>query len=222
MIAFGSAVTRDDLYRRHALPSIQRVAEADSAVLARHDRESIQVAYNEILDEAAALDDLEALVLMHQDLELTDSSLCSRTRRLLADSRVGAIGLFGARDPGLAAWWEGSSLYGQSTTPFSSARHSIGSHEVEVVDGALLILAPWVVESVRFDEALAESFHGYDVDVCLQIRARGGRVVCTDLPYVHHMSRPWRDPRELGHAALAIGRKWHSELRPREWTGAVT
>ena len=50
---------------------------------------SIFRSYNLILDAAAAREDLEALVLVHQDAELADPDFCAKLRRALADPDVG-------------------------------------------------------------------------------------------------------------------------------------
>jgi len=219
MIAFGTAVSDDAMYRGVALPGIERVAEADSPVLTRHGYDSIQRPYNEMIEEAAGLPGLEALVLLHQDLELTDGSLMKRLRSLLAEPRIGLVGLFGGRDILLHQWF-GGSVYGHSTVPDSDTRHSHGSHEVEVVDGALLALPASTVRALRFDETQAEHFHGYDVEFSLRVRAAGQRVVCDDIPYIHHMSRPWADRSQFVGAGVALRRRWDPELRPREWAPA--
>lgn len=204
------------MFARVAEPSLERVREADSHLLVRSGYDSIQRPYNEILDETAALPDLEGVVLIHQDMELTDASLLERLRPLLAEPRVGVVGLLGGRGVPPHAWWEAEELFGTSRTPLVEQRHSHGPHEVEVVDGALLALAPWVVRELRFDEALAADFHGYDVDLCLQVRAAGGRVICDDIPYMHHMSRPWADGEQYARAGRILARRWGRELDPRE------
>lgn len=220
MVAFGVAVSDAAMFERIAAPTIRRIAEPDSLVLTRHGYDSIQRPYNEIMDEVAGREDLEALVLLHQDLELLDDSLLRRARPLLEDPRNGVIGLFGGRHAPFAIWWEAEELFGLQASPTSEVRHSVGSHEVEVVDGALLVLAPWVVRSIRFNEALAADFHGYDADLCFRVLAAGGRVVCNDAPHFHHMGRPWTDPAGLRRARRSIMRMWDPVLRPREWVPA--
>jgi hypothetical protein len=220
MIAFGSAVSDEAIFERVALPGIRQVIEPDSVVLTRVGYDSIQRPYNEMLDEAAARDDLEALVLLHQDLELLDDSLLRRARAALRDPRVGVVGLFGGRRAPLTCWTDAGRLFGREMSPTSSIHHSAGSHEVEIVDGSLLVLAPWVVRTVRFSEALASDFHGYDFDFCLRVRALGGRVVCSDAPYFHHMRRPWSDAGALRRALGTLVSMWDPEHRPREWAGS--
>jgi GT2 family glycosyltransferase len=219
MIAFGTAVSHDETYERVALPGIRRAAEPDCHVLVRTGHDSIQRPYNEMLDEAAGLPDLEALVLLHQDFELTDDSLPARIRRVMRDPRVGLIGSLGGRTSRLHCWTEPDQLSGTAMAPGVETRHSTGTHEVDAVDGSLLVIAPWVVRSVRFAESLAPNFHGYDVDFSFRVRAVAGKVVCDDIPYFHHMSlRTDHDAIRL--AGIDLARMWDTSLRPVEWSAA--
>lgn len=221
MIAFGCAVSDPDTFERVAMPSIERLAEPDSLLLTRVGCDSIQEPYNEMLAEAGARTDLEALILMHQDLELTDDSLLRRIRPLLRERGTGVIGLLGTRDTMLHRWTSPANVYGRAmTVGFDPEHYSSGAHEVELVDGTLLVLAPWVVRQLRFDEALAEDFHGYDVDLCLRVRARGGRVICDDVPHIHHRLAPWSDRGAVVRAASSLARMWDPALRPRAWAAA--
>jgi hypothetical protein len=219
MIAFGTAVSDRATYERVALPGIGLAAESDSVILAKEGYGSIQGPYNQMLSEAASFPDLEALVLMHEDFELTDDSLGARVRRLLRDPRVGLIGALGGRNARLHCWTEVEDHYGTSMAPGISVRHSTGSSEVDGVDGSLLVIAPWAVRALCFNESLAEHFHGYDVDFSLRVQAMGGTVICDDIPYFHHMrDRSDYEARRL--AGIALARMWDPELRPREWEAA--
>jgi hypothetical protein len=220
MIVFGSAVTDRAEFESVALPGINRAAGSNPVVLTRYGHDSIQEPYNEILDEAAGYEGLEALVLLHQDLELLDDSLPRRVRSLLDEPRVGVIGGYGGRRVPLHFWTETDDQFGRAAAATVDIRHSYGSHEVEVVDGSLLVLMPWVVRTLRFSEALAADFHGYDVDLCMRVRAAGGRVVCDDIPFCHRMRRPWTDPVAFQRAGWAVARMWDPALRPPEWAAA--
>ncbi len=57
--------------------------------------------------------------------------------------------------------------------------------EVDTLDGFVLVLSPWAVRNVRFDESLGR-FHGYDLDFCLQVREAGRKVVTADFRAIHH------------------------------------
>jgi hypothetical protein len=218
MIAFGTAISDPATYAAVALPGIERAAEPDSRVLTRTGLR-IRDAYNEMLEQAAALPGLEALVLLHQDLELTDGSLPRRVRRLFADPGVGLAGSLGARNVVLHRWLASRELYGAVFAPGLERRFSSGPREVEGVDGALLMLAPWVVRGLRFGELAGSGFHGYDVDISMRVRAHGGRVLCEDVPHYHHRA-PAADHRAQAGAGVALAQAWDPALRPREWEPA--
>jgi hypothetical protein len=99
MIAFGTSITSPEAYRRYAEPGIRRAAEPNSEVYAFAASGSIFRSYNLLLDTAAARDDLEALVLVHQDAEIVDADFCDKVRRALRDPDVGVVGCVGARRP---------------------------------------------------------------------------------------------------------------------------
>jgi hypothetical protein len=139
MIAFGVAIGDHSTYEDVALPGLERAVEPDSTILTRSGHDTIQRPYNEMMDEAAVLPDLEALVLLHQDLELTDDSLPRRVREVFADRRVGLTGPLGGRVSKPHCWLWPDEAYG--TVDPAVLAPVTGSREVDVVDGALLVLA---------------------------------------------------------------------------------
>jgi hypothetical protein len=227
MIAFGCAITEPEVYERHAGPGIELAAEADSARFVFRATSSIFRSYNLILDRAAPREELEALVLVHQDTEIVDPELCARLRRALADPDVGVVGCIGATGVRSIAWWEGSvtwasfihryaELGGGDLPGFSwptGERPAFArTGEVDVVDGFLMALSPWAVRNLRFDESLG-SLHGYDVDICFQARAAGRKVVTADLRAIHNHSLElvgnidgWID------AHMRVAEKWHGRI----------
>jgi len=214
MIAFGAAVADRAAYKEIALPGIERAAEADSVVLTRSGYDSIQQPYNEMMDEAAALPDLEALVLLHQDLVLTDDSLPRRMREVFRDPLVGVMGSVGGRISKPHCWLEPDAAFGTGDPSVRPA--AVGMVEVDAVDGALLVIAPWVVRGLRFSDRLAEDFHGYDIDFCFRVGAYGGKVICRDIPSVHR--RAAKDD-YAGQAAggVALAHMWDPGLRSPQW-----
>lgn len=218
MIAFGVAISDEAKYERLALPGIRRAAEPDSPILTRTGS-SIQRAYNEMMDEVAGEEGLEALVLLHQDLELTDDSLAGRLRRLLRDPCVGLVGALGAGGFSPHVWSTATELRGTFAEPSGSRRFSTGSEAVAGVDGILLALAPWAVRALRFNEAPAGVFHGYDVDMNLRVRAHGGVVLCDDIPYFHHRE-PAEDHGAQAFVGVALAHMWDPALRPWQWAPA--
>ncbi len=227
MIAFGCAITEPSVFDRHAGPGIDAVAEPDSARFVFRATSSIFRSYNLILDRAAPRDDLEALVLVHQDTELTDPELCGKIRRALADPDVGIVGCIGATGVRSLAWWEGSvtwasfihryaELGGGDLPGFSwptGDRPAFArTGEVDVVDGFLLVLSPWAVRKLRFDESLG-TLHGYDVDLCLQARAAGRKVVTADLRAIHnHSLELVSDTGGWVEAHMRLAEKWNGRI----------
>jgi hypothetical protein len=223
MIAFGSSITSPEIYGRFAEPGIRLAAERDSSVFAFSAAGSIFRTYNLILEQAAASDHLEALVLLHQDAEIVDPALCERLRSALRDPQVGVVGCVGAVEVRSIAWWEGSvtwasfvdryqepggraapapSWNGDELTPSSPMG------EVDMVDGYVLALSPWTVRNVRVDESLGQLVHGFDFDLCRQVRAAGRKVVAEDLGVLHHHSAILvSDPESWIEAHMAIAEK---------------
>lgn len=227
MIAFGSAITKTEVYARCAEPGIRRALEEDSEVFDLPAVGSISESYNRLLDRAAQRDDLEALVLVHQDTEIVDPDLAEKARAALADPEVGVIGCVGAIGVRSIAWWEASVTlasfinrydeHGGGDLPafsweWEEAPPYARVGEVDTLDGFLLVLSPWAVRTVRFDEELSR-FHGYDLDYCLQVREAGRKVMTADLRAIHH--RPLEmlpDLEEWVEAHMAVAEKWDGRI----------
>jgi GT2 family glycosyltransferase len=226
MIVFGVAVTRSEDYRRWAGPGIDRAREPDSEVYANSSPGSIFRAYNLLLDQAAEHDRLEALVLLHQDVEIIDDDFCGKVRSVFADPDAAIAGCVGAVDARTMAWWEGAVTWasfthryyehGGGTLPaFSMSAETerpvyarLG--EVDTIDGFIMALSPWAVRNLRFDETLGR-FHGYDFDICMQARAAGHKVVTADLKVWHHHSLELMpDPETWIEANIRLTEKWES------------
>jgi hypothetical protein len=229
MIVFGSAVTHPEAYERWAGPGIERVREPDSVVYPNSSAGSIFRAYNLLLQQAASHEDLEALVLVHQDVEMVDRDFCPKVRDALRDPGVGVVGCVGALDARSMAWWEGSVTWASFTHHYyehgSGELPAFAMHperiapppyartgEVDTLDGLLLVLSPWTVRNLRFDESLGR-FHGYDFDFCLQVRAAGRKVVTADLKIVHHHSLELLDDPDMWvEANVRLTDKWEKRF----------
>lgn len=162
------------------------LAHAASASVAR--------SYNLLLDRAAALHDLEALVIVHQDAEIMDPDLCARLRAVFADHERAIAGCIGARgDVRGLAWWDGRETVGslryRQRDPERivelGERPAAAPVEVDTLYGVMLALSPWAVQNLRCDESIGR-LHGYDFDLCRQARAAGRQVVVADLNVTHH------------------------------------
>jgi hypothetical protein len=232
MIAFASSITDPEMYKQAAQPGIELAREPDSLVLANAAAGSIFRSYNLIMDSVADRDDLEALVLLHQDAELRSPDFCSTLRDALSDPDVGVVGCVGAVGVRSIAWWEGSvtwasfthrdtELGGCELPALSWEKDNLPAFaqtgEVDTVDGFVLCLSPWVVRNVRFDESLG-LLHGYDFDFCKQVRAAGRKVVTADFNVVHHHSLELVSNPETWLAAhMRVAEKWDESNGNSDW-----
>ena len=224
MIAFGSAIQGAEAYRRYADPGLLRAAEPDSENYAFAAVEPVGRTYNLILDAARHRDDLEALVLVHPHTEIVDPQFALKIRDVLRDPDVGVVGCAGATGVRGLAWWEGDVTaapgvqrygeFGGGEVPSFSwvERRARPPAEVEVLDGQLLVLSPWAVRNLRFDESLLFSY-GFDLDFCLQVRAAGRKVMVADLRAVFHRSVELvKDLDVWAHAHMQVAEKWDDAL----------
>jgi GT2 family glycosyltransferase len=227
VIAFGCAITKGRLYERYARPGIELCREPDSRVFAHQSGSTLFRAYNTIMDLAKAEPGLEALVLLHQDTEITDPELCAKVRRALQDPDVAIVGCAGAIRPPNISWWEGlvtwasfthryEEMGGGEVPGLSWDAERVPSYattgEVDAVDGLIFAISPWAVENLRFDESLG-ALHGYDLDICLQAKAAGKKVVTTDMRAIHHHSLDLIGDQEAWVAAhMRIAEKWEGRL----------
>jgi Glycosyltransferase like family len=228
MIVFASAVTSPDTYGAYAAPGIALAAERDSESMPRAATGSIFATYNAILEEACEIEELEALVLLHQDAQIEDPEFCAKLRTALADPDVGVVGCVGSIGVRSIAWWEGSVTWasfihrytelGGGDVPSLTWNEAdrppyarLG--EVDSVDGFVLGLSPWVVRNVRFDESLGQALHGYDFDFCLQVRETGHKVVTADFKVIHnHSLQLASDLEHWSQAHIAIAEKWDGRM----------
>jgi GT2 family glycosyltransferase len=235
MIAFGCPITHGGLYETYAAPGIRLAAEPDSEVLAYQSGGSIFRAYNVLMEMAAERGDLEALVLLHQDSEIIDPEFCAKIREALRDPDVAILGCAGALGVRNISWWEGMVTWAS----FSHRYREMGggeipglswyadrvpsyatTGEVDVIDGFIMVLSPWAVRELRFDESLG-LLHGYDLDICMQARAAGKKVVTTDFRAIHHHALDLIGDQEAWVAAhMRIAEKWEGQFsddRVSDW-----
>jgi glycosyl transferase family 2 len=237
MIVFACSITNPEMYAKAAEPGIALAAEPDSLVMPHAAAGSLQRSYNLILDSLADRDDVEAVVLLHQDAQITDADFCAKLRRALAEPEVGVVGCVGAVGVRSIAWWEGSvtwasfvhryeELGGGELPSFSWNGDKMPAYartgEVDTVDGFVLGLSPWVARNVRFDESLGR-LHGYDFDFCLQVRDAGRRIVTADFKVIHHHSLDLiSEPESWVQAHMHVAEKWDGRIpgvgtAPGDW-----
>ncbi|HEY1273569.1 MAG TPA: glycosyltransferase [Thermoleophilaceae bacterium] len=237
MIAFGCSMTDPDLYALRAKAGVVRAMEPDSQVFAIQAAGPIFRSYNLLMQKAARIPDLEALVLVHQDAEIIDPRFCDKLREALADEEVAIVGCVGAVGAPGIAWWEGDVSGGSAVCRYGElgggelpavafggegTPRDVRIGSVDTVDGFMLGLSPWAVRSLEFDESLG-FLYGHDFDFCLQALASGRRVVTADLAVAHHHSLDLVTDNEPWIAAhVRTAEKWDGRMphvEQREWNG---
>ena len=227
MIVFGTAVTDPETYDGCAAPGIERASEPDSVILAHQTAGSLFRNYNLLLDMAREHGDLEALVLVHQDAELDDLDFAPKVREALRDPDVAIVGCVGAVGVRSIAWWQGAVTWASVTHRYPE--HGGGDTEaagwdpeklpsyahpgeVDSIDGVVMVLSPWAVRELRFDESLG-NLHGYDFDFCMQARAAGKKVVTADFHVIHHHSLDLiNDSEAWTQSYIRLVEKWNGRL----------
>jgi hypothetical protein len=219
VIAFLVAVADRARFAAIAAPSIERVREADSPVVAVDGEGAPALALNGALDDLATIPDLEAVVVLHEDVRLLDVDTATIVRRAFADPEVALAGPIGGQGVTSLAWWEAAGI-GHVETPHCPGGEMHGdapAGTVDALDGIVLCMSPWAVRALRFDPALAADFHGYDIDLCFQARHHGRRVEVVELR-ARHEHRPLFDGGESWvRNELRFQRQWfeHRPITPR-------
>jgi hypothetical protein len=226
MIAFGCAISDSERYERYAKRGIQLAVEPDGIVFAQASPGSVARIYNLILEQAAAHDDLDALVLIDERAEILDPQFCQKIRRALSDPRVAVVGCAGATGARSIAWWEGtvtwaSSVYrddafGGEEFPGLPLAGQNGdgprTGEVDAVDGVVLGLSAWAARELRFDESLGPRY-GYEFDFCMQARAADRKIVTEDLKLAHYYPLAViDDPDTWIEAHMRAAEKWDGRM----------
>lgn len=202
MIAYGCAIGDADKYRRCALPGIELAATDSSPIIELHGYDCLFSAYNEMLRRIRGDADIDALVLIHEDTEITDGAFAAKVEQALDESPEAILGVLGSTGVTGIDWWVHDRTVGkavlQAVEPWPTPALPLiggetlvgpgGSGDVDALDGMILVLSRWAIENLSFDEDLGPGFHGYDVDICFQARELGGRVRVVDFGITHHQN----------------------------------
>ncbi len=208
MLAYGVCIGSRDRYEALAAPHLR---DLGGVVVEADDQRSICAAYNAVLAAVTDEPDVEGLVLLHEDVTIDSAAFIAAIRAELADPDVAVVGAIGALRPSSLRWWQGEGR-GRVRDSTGLVDFGGGRHDVDVLDGLCLVLSPWAITHLRFDESAFDGFHGYDSDICLQARAAGKRVRVTDLPITHHTHGGYGDAAAYARAGAAFAAKWRDLL----------
>lgn len=215
MIAFGACVGSREQLEQILRPGIAKSCAGEPCPLIEGgtpgQNTSIFRVYNEILTQARTMTGLEALVLAHVDLELKDASFLAKVRSAMKIPKVAVVGTVGGEYVQEIGWWTAKGPrkgYARDTVN-GTIHYGFDGIDVHVVDGLMLILSPWAIANLRFDDERFDGFHGYDADICTQARSRGMRVVVQKFEFLHHAKRAFTGGREsYAKSNEAFKKKW--------------
>lgn len=184
VIAYGSCVGSWQKLYRNVIPRVQ-----GRPLLALSGQRQLTGAYNTIL-EAFVGKGYNAVVLLHDDLEITDPRAEEKFLKALVGD-VALVGVCGGKGDKTLAWWDSEKVGHQMT---DSGLLDFGPREGDVafIEGSIMCFSPWAVENLRFDERYP-GFLGYD-DICLTAREAGRRVTVMDVDTHHHSTVGFKSP----------------------------
>lgn len=202
VIAYGCCIGTWAKFASYVMPVI-----GESRVIALENQTCIAVAYNAII--ATQESDVDALVLLHDDLEITDPAFEVKIKFILETvPDVALVGVAGGRGIRSLDWWEYETV-GHQLTDSGMLDFGPRTGLVDDLEGSLLVLSRWAIENLRFDESYG-GFHGYD-DIGMHANAAGKAVVVADIDTHHHTGVGFRSPQsaaEWERANERFKRKW--------------
>jgi hypothetical protein len=208
LIVYGVCVGSVGTLQKFTAPSISRASKGSVCAIESFKHSSIFEAYNSILSVARKITSLSALVLMHEDVELLDSGFESKIRAELESDDAAIVGTIGASKVTSIAWWEGEKAGRCLDSNLGLLDFGSESVCVDAVDGHVLVLSPWAVNTLQFDSETFSGYHAYDVDICFQARSLGKKVIASPLGTFHHSKGGYGDKAAWEKSDFSFKRKW--------------
>lgn len=184
-VGYGTCVGSWEKLARNVIPRTE-----GRPLLGLSGQTQLTVAYNTILDAYRGRE-MDAVVLLHDDLEIVDADAEAKFLKALADPDVAIVGVCGGKGDQSLAWWQ-SETVGRQMTDSGMLDFGERTGDVAFVEGSIMVFSPWAVTYLRFDPQYP-GFLGYD-DVCLTARAMGKRVVVADVDTHHHSTIGFKSP----------------------------
>lgn len=200
-IGYGCCVGTWDKFHRYVEP---RIPEG-RPVLTASNQTSISIAYNAILDGFRVYD-LDAVILIHDDLEMIDPR--TEEKILTALNYSAGIALVGVAGGGPSMSWWNVDPVGHQLTDSKLIDFGIRQGFVSMIEGSFMVFSPWAIQELRFDERY--EFLGYD-DVCLHAIEVGKQVYVADIDTHHHST--------LGYKSESVRQMWErsEEIFNSKW-----
>jgi len=203
VVAYGVCVGSWDRFQANVVPHTY-----DSEIVALYGQPSIAVAYNKILAAyASPMRPLpSALILQHDDLEITDLYAEEKILEAFQDPDVALVGVAGGGSAQGLAWWNVDPV-GHQLTDSMNIDFGPRTGYVDSLEGSFLAFSPWAIQWMRFDTGFP-GFHGYD-EISMQVKFKGKRCLVIDLDTHHHT--------KVGFDSVASEHEWlQADKRFRE------
>jgi hypothetical protein len=196
IICFGTCVGNPEKWRKHCIPGVQHNMDEPYRWLSYASVGHVPGTYQQILEAARAMPDVDALVFLHDDLEIQDPKFATKIREAL--TRYDVVGLVGTTKLTSMRWWEhgpstwrGYAVDGRNgRTVVQGMRNVDGSFDdyVESVDGMLFALNRRAIDSrIGFSPGVYRGIHGYVEELCMQARRQAGlKIGVTRIDAFHH------------------------------------
>jgi hypothetical protein len=188
MIGYGTCVGSWEKYSRYVAPWIGAGNRPSQAL---SDQPSIAIAYNRILDHFQA-QPLDAVILLHDDLEITDPDAEAKFLAAALADDVALVGVCGGKSDQSLYWWN-SEKVGHQMTDSGLLDFGPRTGDVAFIEGSIMVFSPWAVRNLRFDETYPGFSSGYD-DICVHALRAGKRVTVADVDTHHHSTVGWKSP----------------------------
>lgn len=220
MIGYGCVVGWWEEFAKHIVPQVgdRRVygggEPPNRPLIALSNQTSIAQAYNTILDSFWCQygSDLEAVLLLHTDLTITDPEGEAKIVAALQEPDVALVSIEGGDGDRGTEWWAcnpighqyldtmvidfAGLIPGAESGPPERTKPRARAGDVEVLEGSLLAFSPWAIRRLRFDEKCPAAFHGYD-EVCFQAGKLGKRCVVVDVETHHHTNGAYKGAQSI-------------------------
>lgn len=185
---------------------------------------SIFSAYNEGVRKAKG----DILCFMHDDVLFHTENWGKLVYKYFRDDKVGLIGILGSHYlPKAPSYWTFTNMYSgeylQDYLENGIVKTKIVSHakfnndknlmEVVAVDGLWYCIPRKLFSKISYDEINFSGFHGYDMDISLQVRKAGLKVLIVfDILVEHANIGGISNYNLLVENILKLNTKWKSEL----------
>jgi len=207
MFVFGVCVDSPERFDRHCLPAIAAYGGEDATLMSSPDV-PVAKTYNDVLDACLDLEDVEAVVLLRDDVEIVDPHFRAGILAAFENDPALAVVGVGGVDADLR-WWQtaGPSPHPAGPDPARPGGDtSHGGMLVDYVDGACMVLRPDLAARFRFDDAAFTGPGGFEVDFCHRVREAGFHVAVANLGVTRHADPDDADAAYRQAAAVWQGR----------------